>query len=582
MKRRRLFALGLAGLFLSVFFLYLKTCCSSPYPDDSPETAAVCALLGVGHPPGYPLHVLLGHLFSCFLGALGACLAAGLAFFLASPPGVGAWDSPSFPAAWAGALLAGGLLALGPVYWGEALLAKGSVYLLDADFTLALLCVARAGGGAGAARLFWLLMGLALANHYMTQVLLLPAYLLLPWGREGKGRLPLAAAAWALPGLSLWAYLPLRAACHPAVNWGGIHSLAGWADYMARRQYLPMEVTRGLSGSLHVLAGCGRAVLLQAGALGCLAGLGGLVLAWRRALPWRGFWLACLGLFSVVPALYLNLPGRAIELARYYLFPAYLCAALLAGMFLARVLERGRVRAWLAPLLAAGLLAQALALAPGLGRAGYYYGWDYGRNLMLGAPRGGLLFSESDAALFESWYFQNWRGLRPDLAVVPEPMLPGRWTRALLARRFPEILQPDVEVVGRDSRLPVLLGFLKLNLGRRFVAFSGPLELPGYCMAPLGLLSLPWPGDRPPRLSDGGRRLENLWRAYCLRGLDRPSPDETTGESIFQFYRRAEQAFGDLLAANHLPDAARRHWRLAARLGRESVPPPSPWWENIL
>ncbi len=83
------FALGAATFFLPLI-LYLRTLCPTIYPGDGAELTAAAWCLGVSHPTGYPLFMILGHLvqrlglgspaFSmnlmcAFFGAL-ACLGA--------------------------------------------------------------------------------------------------------------------------------------------------------------------------------------------------------------------------------------------------------------------------------------------------------------------------------------------------------------------------------------------------------------------------------------------------------------------------------------------------------------------------
>jgi hypothetical protein len=53
-----------AGLFLISFFIYILTAAPDLTFTDSGELAAVCSSLGIAHPTGYPLFILLGHLWT--------------------------------------------------------------------------------------------------------------------------------------------------------------------------------------------------------------------------------------------------------------------------------------------------------------------------------------------------------------------------------------------------------------------------------------------------------------------------------------------------------------------------------------
>jgi len=49
---------------LVAWLVYVRTACRTVFVGDSGELAAAVHTLGVAHPPGYPLYVLLGKLFS--------------------------------------------------------------------------------------------------------------------------------------------------------------------------------------------------------------------------------------------------------------------------------------------------------------------------------------------------------------------------------------------------------------------------------------------------------------------------------------------------------------------------------------
>ena len=229
--RIRILASGL--LFLAVFGLYLRGLSPAFHPDDSAETITAGVTLSMQHPPGYPLHTVLARLAAVampggapfrvnLVAALaGAASALAFAWVLAGIRRELGNPGPPGPD-WAD--LAGGLLlsANGAV-WFQASIAKGGLYTLNlaltAGFLLALLSWRRrpalsALGMAG------LLFGLGMANHWTSQVVLLPgaALLALPGleglRRPGFRRAPLralgAALGLALAGFSLYLVLALR------------------------------------------------------------------------------------------------------------------------------------------------------------------------------------------------------------------------------------------------------------------------------------------------------------------------------------------------------------------------------------
>src|SRR5437773_12012328 len=56
--------LGAAIVTIAAGVLYFLTAARDIVVGDSPELTMAAAILGVAHPPGYPLFTMLGHIFS--------------------------------------------------------------------------------------------------------------------------------------------------------------------------------------------------------------------------------------------------------------------------------------------------------------------------------------------------------------------------------------------------------------------------------------------------------------------------------------------------------------------------------------
>lgn len=227
--------------------VYLLTMSRAVGAADAFEFQVVAPQLGIAHPTGYPLYLLLGKLFSLLpLGTMAwrinlasavfAVLAAAVVFRL----GLRLLGRPL------AALVGAVTLGLLPVYWSQAIIAE--VYTLHALIVVSALllmlrlidaCHAAAdgtvrGGNPGDHRhaagdrktmvALAFLLGLGLTNHLTTVFLLPPAALAIVlnlWPHYKRKRpdisrrrslLPLAfqlLLAFALP-LLLYAYLPLR------------------------------------------------------------------------------------------------------------------------------------------------------------------------------------------------------------------------------------------------------------------------------------------------------------------------------------------------------------------------------------
>jgi len=262
----------LALLFLSVLALYLPTLNPSLFRNDSPETITACVTLGIAHPPSYPLHSLLGrlfsllgignpaftlNLFSCCLSALGVCLFAGglRILFLSLGPSPAAAKTSLLPLS----LLAGSwMFAFSGNYWSCSLSAKGGIYILQMVLDLALIFNLLRLIQLGTFRPYPLgqiyflafLFSAGLVNHWPTQTLLVPALAFLFFrltpphstvGRPSGLKMFFTIASFAALVLSLYLYLPLRAGQYPELNFGCPNTAYRFMASVLRLSYARVE-----------------------------------------------------------------------------------------------------------------------------------------------------------------------------------------------------------------------------------------------------------------------------------------------------------------------------------------------------
>ena len=280
-----------AILALGTFALYLRTLSPTIGQADSFEFQVVAYTLGVAHPTGYPLYILLGKLFTFLpVGDIAyrvnltspvcASLAAACLYLFARRLTRSRWA----------ALCAALTFAFARTLWSQAVIAE--VYTLNVLFvTLTLYLLLRwRDGHAASLRLLAFVLGLGLTNH-LTMVLLLPAVLLFViWTEPGilrRGRLWLTLAGLFLLGLAVYLYIPLR---WPALHQGHPMRLDEFVAWITGRQFsgaLRWDAWLRDSGRYGILA---RLSLEQYGVAGLALGLIGL--AWlliRR--PREGFTL---------------------------------------------------------------------------------------------------------------------------------------------------------------------------------------------------------------------------------------------------------------------------------------------------
>jgi hypothetical protein len=363
--------LAVAGLAaLLAFCVYLATL----YPGllgigDAAKFSFVGKVLGTPHAPGYPLYILVSHLFSYVpwgtlayrMNALSALLGAittGLSYLLARRLGVGRMAAVSTSLA----------LAFGSAFWAKSLYAKG--YTLNAALVSAgIFMLLRWHETRRSRDLYWAvaIFALSLGNH-LTVIALLPALLLFvvladPRTALRPRTLAIVFAAVAL-GFSQYLLILVRTLQHApylearATNLGEL-----WAVMTARRfahEIGAFSFSTLMTTRVPIV---GRLVASEIGLVGILLlAVGFGVLLARRPLRAMLFGLGALG----VAALTANMGSNEDE---GFLLPAFVLLWPVIAVGLDRVLTviaRGRRRP-----AAAGSLAVAL-LMPGLAVAGNY------------------------------------------------------------------------------------------------------------------------------------------------------------------------------------------------------------------
>jgi hypothetical protein len=243
-----------AGLvFFASYFFYLISLFPTVTSEDSGELTAAAHTLGVAHPPGYPLFVILAKLFtiivpfgnigwrvnafSAFFGAAAVAMLFLLVRLLSSDTAIGVITSLLF--------------AGGEIFWSQAI--RAEVYTLNAFFLLLVIFLAvmwyfaelsdfqttREGTPPPSSKLFYALAfiyGLSLTNHPL-MLLAGPPLLIFIFIAKPKILLDYKAVLYFFIGLSLYLCLPIFASYQPAVNWGNPVNWENFWTHVTRQIY---------------------------------------------------------------------------------------------------------------------------------------------------------------------------------------------------------------------------------------------------------------------------------------------------------------------------------------------------------
>ncbi len=303
-----------------------------------------------------------------------------------------------------------------------------------------------------------LCFGLALGAHLATTGLLAPAIALwLIWHRQRLSPALVALCVLALLlGMATYAVLPLRAAAHPALNWGDPETWQGFwrqvtaAQYRSNLSLDPAALASGLR--------FGSGLTLSQFSL-----LGLPLVAWGVWWGWRQ--QRRLTLFVLVGFLTSVLYALAYQIeddgdAYYILAHLLLTVPLMWGVQALALAVAGRVKVrtgsyprwpwlllWLLPLLT---FAFNLGLA---NRREYWYHRDYYRNLTAEVAAGGTIFTRDWQFYSPSLYYQHVLADRPDLHIIDLELMRRGWYLDQLEQWYPDLTHPAAAELAAYRRL---------------------------------------------------------------------------------------------------------------------------------
>jgi hypothetical protein len=466
-------------VFLVALLVYTITCTTSCPWWDSGEFIATSHVLGIPHPPGTPLYVLIGRLFALlpfatvayrvnWLSALASALAVLFTFLLAVRlirlcQG-GARTRADEIVAWAGGAAAAFFAAFSDTFWVNAI--EAEVYALSSLMQVVILYLGVRwwegfARGEGDNRLLaaWYLCFLCVGIHLGT-FLVMPSLVLLVLLVSPRSLFAPRNLVWAvglaLAGLSVHAYLMIRAHANPPINEGDPETWRALRSMLFREQYgprpiFPRSAPWGYQLGMYrdyfadqftLSAKLGAAIPIVIG----LGGAAAHAVRERRsfAMLALAFLLTSLGL-----VVYLNFTSHEEPERDYFFVTSFEIFAVWIGMGLALALgalaRRVHALSRVPALGACCAAVVAFSLLP-LGHFWYTHdrrdftiARDYAANTMATLGPNALLFTHGDNDTFPLWYLQQVEGVRPDVRVINLYLANAHWYLRQLRDEAPRV-----------------------------------------------------------------------------------------------------------------------------------------------
>lgn len=469
------------ALFVVAILLYTITLAPTVTLVDSGELIVAAQGLGVAHPPGFPLWVMLAHLASIvplgnvavrinFSSALFAALACAMgtvvvAELLITARCFGAPKRTSKSAhqskklhdssggeflIFAPAVSAGLLMAFSRTLWSYATITE--VYALNALLILVVFFLVlrwrrriiearKHGGTAVTTHDMWIyaaafVFGLAMGVHHVTVALTLPAVAVIVYTTQGLGffasrRLLYTALISVGALVAVYAYLPLAAAHAPVMNWGNPRSLQEIWWHITGRQYRVFFSFSPTAMGAQFVEFC-RMALREFGfpwlPVTLLLAFAGFVSAYKRDRT--TFWF--LFLILIADLAYCLSYEIAEDKDAYYL-PAFISIAIAAALGIRWLIaDKATSAAVGRPYLLGALVIVLASMAfvanwPFNNRRHYYIADDYVENLSSTIAPDGLLLTQDWQVASPMLYAQEVDQRRRDVKVVDINLLRRSW-----------------------------------------------------------------------------------------------------------------------------------------------------------
>ena len=533
-------------LFIFVFSVYTFTQSRSVNFGDSGLLISAAYKLGIPYPPGYPLFVLLGHLFtkiprqsiawrvnfmSAFFGTL------TVLFFYLSLLRMGVKKGTS--------VCTSLFLAFTFTFWHYNLITE--VFSLNNFFFVLLIFLA----------LLWLkeprekylntltfFFGLSLTNH-QGLIFALPAFFYLLFATKKKFKIMPKIFLFFL-GLSFYFVLPILAFKNPPLNWGNPTNLKNFLNLVLRKDFGTFRLTD--------LPGGSRLTSFQVylsffpenfGLFGLFFGLLGFLALFKKK---KIFWFLLLLFLFVGPffVLFLRLPFYT-EIQTPVLERFFLLSAIIFGFFIGfgfdSLLSLGTNLIFKKSLLVLLLVFSLSPLFLNFSKVNqkdnfsYYF---YGINLLKTLPEDSVFLLSGDATTAIITYLQTVEEKRTDLYLLNYSLLPKNWYYQPLQQKYPQLNLPKKDALTGEDVVQLC------QMGKPvfiFPLYETCQEVLKNCsFLQKGLVVQLFPKEQVLDLEKEIQESESLWQSYI--GKDRLfwEPGKSLEERRVLYFYAAAQA----------------------------------------
>ncbi len=425
--------------FFIPFMIYLVNLCPQVSFFDSGELISSSSSLGISHPPGYSLYIILSHpfkyipisslpfkisLFSAVFGSL-CCLN----LYLIAMEVFDKYDNKEFLSL--GSSLA---FALSFTHWSQSVVAE--VYSLSTFIiSLAILLCFKYKGTQKRQYLYLscFLVGLGIVAHY-TALVIIPVIIYFAYKQEKHILFDFRQLSlgifFILLGLTTLFHLPLRAWQTNALVWGDPQYLSQFLWVILREGYKVPGPERSLSLFFEQMKSFN--LYREFGVLTLFLIIFGFIVSVKKIKDYLFVTLIFLLILNVGVVLYGNPIPENIFLLESFHTPGYLILSLYVGSALneiALIFEKAKIKKIYTTVTVAIMLFVSMIYYNFKKNdwSDYYIAYDYAKNVLKSAERNSVLLTWGDSGAFPLWYLQRVEKYRTDVALVHTPHIDAYW-----------------------------------------------------------------------------------------------------------------------------------------------------------
>jgi tetratricopeptide (TPR) repeat protein len=237
-------------LFIISLLIYLLTVCPTIYVGDSGEIISAAYHLGIPHPPGYPLYMIITKIFmslplsniayrgNIVAGFFGSISIIILFIFLKK---IGSLYLSTYERIYnLVAFFISISLAFSETFWAQCVQAKGGIYTLNAFFLILILLLIILRSNIA---LIAIICGLSLTNHNTMVPLVFLFFIFILYQTfllNKKDLLRVSLIFFILVALVssfIYLYLPIRSLSNPPMDWGNPETISNALHHIFRGQY---------------------------------------------------------------------------------------------------------------------------------------------------------------------------------------------------------------------------------------------------------------------------------------------------------------------------------------------------------